>query len=587
MPFMQGYFKHLLILAFFTLSSINAQADTAPDRLLFEQALFEHLQEQYLSAITQSEVLTEKYQNTSTQQQVLLSQSYYNYNLPQTAFSILEQSLKQKLSKHDKDLLLLHIAKSYYKNQQFEQALAYLLQIKPTIDPHIKQEYHSLLADSHIQLKQYLLAETQALALQGNRQFYPFVAHNLAIAYLNQNNLTKAAPWIQSINIETFPDSQYLIDSLQLAQGIVLLRLKRYAKATEHLKKISKDSALVTKGLLALGKALVDSNQKQAGKAYFSLLAEHPEQDVYYQESLLLSAEAEHGEPAKTRYQSAISQYEQLLTQLNELSSVDLSSCILREVSSALCDNALLWIKTTLQTPTFTTAQQQHQQLLGIQNLLFDWTHKIDAYHFILQQRKDNFNKKLPNMNESLNPTTLSDFKTQLAGFKNKIERIKNNQSPFRLANEDESDSLDDIEFIEDSLNNIPKEQAEEINNRTAFAKGVLLWELSQKQPSRLRQATKNLKEIERLLKSAEQSSLKLQQFNESGDQRLYQLSVTLNESEQQLFSLQERVEQLIENNKKHLSELAQHYLSQRTSRLKLLNLRAKYLLTQLQDVQG
>ncbi len=576
-----------LIFIFFCLPVSAASTES---NLYFEQALYEHLQGNYLNAITLSEVLTEKTNQSDIKQQVLLSSSYFNYRLPQVSLDILSNELGIESSKADQDILYFHIAKNYYDNQQFELSLDAFKQIKAPINPAIVDRLNYLMADLTIRKNDLKHASTLANKLKGHVDYFPFVAHNLAIAYLNAKDINNALIWIKQLNDKRYTNHNTLKDSLLLSSGIFYLREKNYTQAIDLLLQIKKESSFSAKGLLALGTALVLNNKLSDGTRFYNYLSNYPKQNIYYQESLLKLAESNTNDAAKQLFEHAISQYNDLLDQVSALAQdnkdTEISACLVNATDNLFCQNIHLWIDELEHTSLFKAKLTQHKQLLNIQRTLFEWSQKIPVYQFILTQRKNDFDNKLPTIKNNVNPAQLATLNQQFVDLKAHIEEQKNSHSPFAFINEDESDQLEDINYVEVSIKRINKESIQDLTDRAQFAKGILMWDLSQQKPSRLRQITKNLNELERLLKTSKQGMAKLKHFNDFGDIRLSQLSDTLQQAEQSIEQLNDKVEQLINDNKQQLSTLTRHYLLQRRATLIRFNSRSKYLLTQLQDIQ-
>lgn len=558
--------------------------------LYFEQALYEHLQDNHLSAITLSEVLTEKTNQNDIKQQVLLSNSYFKYRLPQVSLDLLNQGLKLKGNQSDQDVLIFHIAKNHYDNQQLQLALDSFKKIVNPANPIFRQQLNYLMADIYIRKNDLNNAQIETTRLQGNVDYFPYIAHNLAIAYLNNKELQKALVWVKTLNDDRYAKHHELKDSLILATGIVYLREKQYPKAIDLLLKIQKQSAYSAKGLLALGQALVSNNKPQEGTRFYNYLSNYPKQNLYYQESLIALAELNDNESAKQLFEHAISQYSDLIVQINALAHDDLddalSACLVNKGDDLFCENTHLWIAELEQTPSFNERLIQNKQLLDIQHTLAEWSKKIPVYQFILKQRKDDFENKLPDIKKKFNPTQLSALKQQFSDLKSQIDEHKASFSPYAFINEDESDHLEDIRYVEVTIKRINQESIQSLKDRAQFTKGVLMWDLAQKRPTRLRQVTKNLNELESLLNSAQIGMDKLKNFNDFGDIRLTQLSEDLSLAEQSISQLKERVNDLIKQNKQQLSTITRQYLLQRRGILIRLDSRSKYLLTQLQDVQ-
>ncbi len=574
---------------------LPAVASEKAPHINFERALYLHLQENYLDAISLSEVLTAQNKQTSIQQQVLLSKSYFQYQLPEISLTILKSHLNSQLSKSDQDILLFTLAKNYYTNQQYPTALTTLSSIKHPINPSIQDELNYLLADIYIRNDALQKAEKTARLLKNNLDYFPYIAHNLAIALLNKHKRNKALVWINQLDKEQYSSHTELKNSLLLSLGISYLRDRLYEQAIELLLQIKKDSNISSKGLLALGTALVSNNNTEEGHRFYNYLSNYPKQNLHYQESLLYLAESSPKNAAQIRFKHAISTYDDLLAELatltNSSMSEELSACLLNksvnEANNDFCQNTHLWLQHFKQTPRIKQVTLQQKQLSGIQQTLASWNEKILIYEIILNQRKNDFDTKLPTIKNKFNPAQLTKLTQQFTRLKSQVNAIKHNFMPFSLVNEEESDLIDDINYVEVTVKRINnKEAIEGLKQRAQFTKGILMWDLAQQTPTRLRQATKNINEIEQLLAISAKGMEKLQQFSNNGDIRLTRLSHTLKQARQTLERLNNKVEQLLKSNQHYLATLTQNYLLKRRATLIQLNSRSKYLLTQLQDVQ-
>ncbi len=582
------FISFLILLFCLPISAAENNVVDKATHINFEQALFLHLQERYLDAISLSELLSTKNKQNSIQQKVLLSQSYFNYQLPRDSLSILNNSLKTKLSKADQDILLFHIGKNQYDNQQIKLALNTFLKIKAPINPLISSQLNYLLGDIYIRTNTLNKAEKIAGILKGNNTYFPYIAHNLAIALLNNKQRTKALIWVNELNNDQYAQHKKLKNSLLLSVGISYLRDKQHPQAIELFLQIKKGSDQSSKGLLALGQSLILDKQIKEGHRFYNYLSNYPKQNLHYQESLLYLAESSKGNTAKSLLKHAISNYDDLLDELktisNPITDSALSSCLLNKTDDIFCTNTHLWLKKFKQTLSYNNTVRQQNQLLNIQNTLFDWSEKLPIYDFILTQRTDDFNNKLPNLKSKFSPNQLSDLTDRFTQLKKQIN--KQSISPFAFINEDESDQIEDINYVEATVKRINKEAIDDIKDRVQFAKGILMWDLAQQKPARLRQASKHINDVEKLLAFTAKGIKKLQQFNDLGDLRLTRLSDTLKQAEITLERLAANVERLLNTNQQHLTALAGEYLLKRRATLIQLNSRSKYLLTQLQDVQ-
>ncbi|MBL7000551.1 MAG: hypothetical protein ISR73_11865 [Gammaproteobacteria bacterium] len=590
---------------------LSAQEDRHETRvkdLAYGTALFHLFQHKKLAAITELTVADEKnmLNNQRADADLLLASLYFEYGLPQQTALIFNQLLEHNLAPETQHNVWFNLARVEYEQENFELAEDYLSRLLQPLPA--QQESQRYYIQSSLQLNNGQLddAITSASAIKAGDSWYAYAQYNLGIAQIAARETEKGLQRLKSLSALKTTDKETLAlqDSANLVSGLILMNQNRLDDALAQLRKISIQSPVTNKALLATGTIWSRKNEAKKALAYWQLLIKRHQPDRATLEASLLTAGAYEQLGNRTlaaqAYDLAVKLYQQQSTQLddmiNSIPRLQLytalpedrllsASAIATLKSDPLLFKTLSTLQQTISASPFQQALQQYRELQEIADSIARWKDSIPAFKLMLHERRQSFAGKQPLVLQALDLQQLESFQQQRSALAEEVNRIEQQQDFLALANASESDHLAQLDEVKALLARLPQDRdlsTERQQYRLLY--GLLYWDISTDFAPRFWKLKQQLLQLDSALQQAAASTASVQQASARYEQRLYALNQRIQQQETEIERLQSTLNELIPRQQQYINQLAISALQQRKKHIAQLQLSARYSLARLYD---
>lgn len=184
------------------LSATNAFAKTANQaELEYGTVLFDYYQQDYFNALIEFEynVATRNSIATSGEGQVLKGGMMLSYGVPDSAYGIFQQVLKQNAATPVRNRAWYYLAKLYYSKSETARAVDALKNINGEIPKEIHLLYHYLATLIKINANHLGEAQQNLDKIAQDTPYYPYLKFNMAIGALRSGNLSRAVTDLEQV----------------------------------------------------------------------------------------------------------------------------------------------------------------------------------------------------------------------------------------------------------------------------------------------------------------------------------------------------------------------------------------------------
>ncbi len=591
--------------------SQNLCAESEPPSidLTYGTALYQLFQHNTLNAITEIEV--GKFKNAFNAQpddaELLRGSLYFNYGLTDDAEQIFSQLLKQEKPESTQDRIWFNLARVQYEQGNFEQAEQLLTRIANPL-PEIREQQRQYLLSSLLTRKQDFKQAADTIEKISPRSIWrAYAIYNLSVTQIAAGQEKVGYQGLQKLQTLDLSGDEFagLLDSSQLALGLNSLRLEQSDDAINHFLNIRFSGPISNKALLGIGWAWSQKSDLDKAMGYWKALQKKTQIDAATLESYLAIPYALELKQRKTQaleyYRQAAANYDMLLTeQQNLIAQIADDELIDALIQNRILEDSsikLIGEETTLEknTPNYLYMliankqfQQQvrhYQELLDILDALLKWDENIPVFNLMLNERRANFERKRPAIENTAEYENLEAIRSQVENLSDKVTAVVNEENYLALANPAETEylqQLDELKIILDELDG--QQDLSEEKAKYHLLKGLLQYQIETDFPRRSWRAKSELKSLNQSMLETSAAAQSLNQAAGINDKTLLQLEARIAGQSSAINGLLTQVDNLLGRQKNLINQIAINTLLKQQDHIKQLRLSARYSLARLYD---
>ena len=591
-----------------TVSAEDERHHQRVEDLAYGQSLFHFYQGKNLDAITRIETarLQQRLNNQPEDAELLLGGLYFDYGLPDDAEQIFNSLLDQQIDNTIRDRIWFNLARVQYDQQQFDVARELLTRISAPLPEQREAQKQYLLVNLAIQQQDFEQAANAALKIPADNIWLAYSQYNLGVSLSSAGQHEQAQQWLSQLATPENSDEELLglLDATHLALGLTALRQQQLDQSIQNFGNVRLSGPLSSKALLGTGWAWSGKQQPEKALTYWQALVNKQQQDGASHEAILAIAYAYEqlgNKPLATqRYVDVGNQYDRLLLDMDdiilriedgELLAALLDQRVVEDGNSNVFDrtppqaSATAYIHPMLASKNFQQEIQHYQELLDIQQSLQQWQESLPVFVLMLAERRQAFENKKPLVQQSTDFDQLDKIQQQRDDMAAEVARIEQQEDYSALANENETDYLDQLGVIDSIINKLQGQRdLSEEQDKYRLLSGLLKYQMETDFPRRFWQVKSELLQLDRALQAARQSAESLQNASSLNDLRLDDLDQRIQGQDQQIDQLAQKVAELIEQQRQQINRIAIEAIEVRKQHLTQLRLSARYSAARLYD---
>jgi hypothetical protein len=228
---------------------------------------------------------------------------------------------------------------------------------------------------------------------------------------------------------------------------------------------------------------------------------------------------------------------------------------------------------------------RHYQELLNIQSTLNRWDNNLPVLQLMLDERTRSFENKKPLLQQTTSFDELQELRNKRDEYAQQVASIENKHDYLALANEDETDYLEQLDEIRTFFDTFGSED-DFSGERDKFRllSGLLHYQIEVDFPRRFWKVKRELILLDRALEQAGKSAQSLASAADLNETKLADFASRIQGQEQLIKSQREQVAALISRQQQLINSLAIAELESQKRNIGQLRLSARYSLARLYD---
>jgi hypothetical protein len=601
-----------LLLCLFGITRALAAADTPPSSvrdLQYGEVLYYYFQQDYFNSIVQLQVAQQQQRlpNHSTEAELMLGGLDLSYGLRDEANRIFQRLLSEGNTDVDtRNRAWFYLAKISWQRGDMDAALHAIERVQG----HMSAATRTAATNLHSLLLLDQGNNEAAIELLENahsgRRWSPYLGYNLGIALLRDQQPARGAKQLDRIGGSNTRDEELrlLRDKANLALGYSYLKNGNPQQARKTLERVRLEGPLSNRALLGTGWADTESENFGAALVPWLELSRRDSTDPAVQESLLAIPYAMtrmklHGR-AVAQYNDGIDRLieerQKLAQSIDAIQQGELQSLLqqhdlgagngwLQQLHLDSEAPALRYQLALMSTHDFQEAVKNYRDLLVLKDNLTTWKSDISAYDDMLAVRQTRFDMQRPAARQALQGTRLQQLQQRYATLSGTLEHIEATGDASGLATAEEARQWRQLETIGARLAQLPDTpEIAELQEKQQRLRGVLIWQFYSDYKPRLRQASKQLAELETLLVESQQRIDSLQQADLGTPAGFDTFDRRIADNKARIDQLASRTDATLLKQGRQLEQLAIKELEQQQQRIDTYIIQARFALAQTYD---
>jgi Tfp pilus assembly protein PilF len=442
-----------------------------------------------------------------------------NYRMHHRAGRAIRAVLEGAVDEAVRNEAAYRLARIHFQKGQLDDALHALARIEGTVPEELSDDIEFLRANIYMATGRPSEAVEVLEQLRSDESLAGFTAYNLGIALLQDGRPQEAIEQLNNAGQLATADRAGLAirDKSNLVLGTILYDSADFERAKQSLDRVRLEGPFSNQALLRAGWAEDSAEQYDRALVPWNILADREPTDVAVQEAMLA---APHAYASLNLYGRAALMYGRALELFsNQIERVDASLGSIREGRFL---NALIreetrqdkdWVIRLRSLPDapetyylmelmashdFQTALQNYLDLEDLRSKLTAWKTGLDAFDDITQQRGQNYEPLLPEVDaqfRELDSRVLLCLE-QRKHLGERLQAMLTAPRPDLLATADERIVGERIALIEKQLGDSDGPESLALRQRAARLRGALRWRLETEYHERLTAAHVHLNEL-------------------------------------------------------------------------------------------
>jgi len=577
----------------------------------YGEVLFYFYQEDYFPAIVRLLAAKEQEQLTEhgEQAELLLGGMYLSYGQHLEAAEIFERLLAGNADLDTRNRTWFFLAKIWYQRGYLDEARSALANIEGELPRILQREALMLNAQILIDAGEYDAAIALLQNWKGRTEWASYAKFNIGVALVRSGRVDQAAQLLNELgNMDPFNEElTALRDKANVALGYALLQDGQYYAAKSPLQRVRLEGPFSNKALLGVGWA--DAEMENYGRALVPWMELRGRDllDSAVQESMLAipyaMAKLDSISQAADHYLNAIEAFYEESNRLDRaIDQIESGEFFDAFVANYPLDSTgwywqldelpdgpeARYLFHALASHEFQEGLKNYRDLNYLHRNLDEWQQNVDVYAYMLDTRKQAFEQRLPQVQDTLARTDVEGMIQHKLGLDATMGNIDRSHDWLALATKSESDMWREVTEIEDTPalgTGIP--EAAEVRDKIALIKGVLQWDLERDFKDRQWHIRRELQDVGEGLVRTQRSYRSIDEavreetrrFADLGD-RVYGLSPRVE-------GMKMRVEDTLSRQRAFLRTIAVGELQAQKDRLDIYTIQARFALAAIYDISA
>jgi tetratricopeptide (TPR) repeat protein len=586
----------------------HAQPPSQVRDLQYGEVLYHYFQQDYFTSIIR--LLMARAQarlpHHSREAELLLGGLDLSYGLRDEAERIFTRLLSGGDTREEvRNRAWFYLAKISWQRGQPERAL----QALEKIDGRVPGSLDAEAANLHGLILLSLGRTDEAIAVlqhaRAGNDWSPYLRYNMGVALVRAGRDPEGESQLDLVGELKADDEEtrLLRDKANLALGYDYLQAGSPEKSRRVLERVRLEGPLSSKALLGTGWADAEGGDFSRALVAWTELGKRNATDPAVEESLLaipyaMSRMNLHGR-AVQHYEEAIARFVREGKRLDEsigaIKNGELLATLQQEGGSGggwlqpLDDveklPALRYQLDLLATDEFQEALKDYRDLLRLEGNLDSWARSIDAYDEMLAARKARYAAHEPAAAEALRSRSLETLTQRKSELAETVRRIEASGDPVGLATSDEAGQWNRLGEIAALIDRLPPSMdTRMLREKQQRLQGILYWQMNADFKVRLWTKKQQLTELGKLLATAQQSRIALQQSGMSARDDFEGFEARIRRRKRQIAQLQARAAKTRVAQANYIERLAVNELERRKKRLDAYLVQARFALAQTYD---
>ncbi len=591
-----------------------AAGDTQPQEgqireLAYGNALYHYFQDRPLTAITRLLAARDRgrLERQKGDADLLLGNLYYGYGLIPDAVALFNALLDDDSPQSLRNRVWFNLARVEYDQGNYHQAADLLQRLDGEL-PAVREAQKNYLLTRLLLRADRIEDATHALKrIPTDSIWRDYAEYNLGITQIAQGRADNGRSWLLSVaernGATEQAERQALGDAARLAAGLSALRNSLWGQAIDDLRLVRIDGPLSNTALLAsawawhhqgnplqatgMMQAIIDKGQKDPAtrEAHIAL-------GQVQEQSGNLKLSAWYYDRAAQYLQQSLDDIDRVITGVEEgnliqtlLDQGQIHTRGRDALKQAPPSEASPYLIEAMASDEFQRQVRNLQQLIDIRDRLLDWQQTIPTFELMLDERQRAFDARKPRVEQSTDLQRLEALHQQRQDFADEVERIGREQDARALANEDETDFLEQLDEIRELIEQLRGSQdLGEAEEKYRLMHGLLLWDLETDFPRRYWALQRELELLDRALNEADQAAESLRGASARHQLDLNDLSERIDGQDAVIAARLADTQRLIDAQQQAINELIIEALRQLRRHTQQLRLSARYSVARLYD---
>jgi hypothetical protein len=586
----------------------NDERPSTVQDLAYGEVLFHLFQEDYFTALTKLLVgqTRGEFSYHEGEAELLLGGLHLSYGQHRRAGEIFGRLLERPVAPSLHDRAWFFLAKIWYQRGYLDEAELALTRIGDSLPDPIESDHQLLLA-------RVLMAQSNfddALAVlsewQDDDDWVGYAKYNIGVSLVRLGRIDEGTRVLDEVGRMAAGDANLsgLRDKANVAVGYAWLQAAQPELARPSLARVRLRGPFSNKALLGVGWADAERGDYRAALTPWIELSDRNILDPAVQESLLavpyaFSQLGAHNQAAE-RYLSAIDAFNAEIGRIDAaITAVEQGVFVSDLLSNRVTDSSgWYWRLDNLPNSieshylyelvaahAFQEGLKNYRDLLYLRENLSGWSQSLGAFDDILATRQRAFQQRLPDIERSLDAVDIDALVERRVAAESRLTEIERLQSVAALGTDREQGAwarLDDMSATLDRLGDVPG--AEYVRQKQRFLRGVLFWNLSRDYKARHWRAAKDLRAIERELRSAQRAYHQVDAVRADWPEEFAALTSRIEELSPRVDGLANQLDELVVRQARFLEGVATRELYAQRDRLSTYLVQARFALASVYD---
>jgi Tetratricopeptide repeat len=505
-----------------------------------------------------------------------------------------------------------YLARVWYTRGYLGKAESSLRRVNGRMSPELEAQKELLLANVLMHQGRYEEAVQLLSGWRGGPPWSAYAHFNLGVALVRSNRLADAVPFLTGVGtmLADTPELAALKDRANLALGFAYLQAKQPDKALPALARVRLNGPYSNKALLGVGWAEAALGNYTAALTPWMELRGRDVLDAAVQESYLavpyafgqMNANAQSAEYYESAVRSLDVENGRLDDAIARIEQGDMLRAVLtasiqrdanptaphgwfRDLKSLPAAPEAPYLYPILAGHDFQEGVKNYRDLVYMSGTLERWSDSMVAYQDMIETRERAYAERVPRTDALLASGLLADLQQRDQGLQNELHTIEAQHDVAALGTPTERAQWARARRIEAGLAvAADTPENEDMRERLALVKGVLVYRLNDAYGARLWQEHRGLKDLSLALHETQSRWIRVERARKNVPANTGEFEARVTALRARIDTLQARLADAQQRQSGYLAQLAVHKLEQQKDRLAAYEIQARFALASMYD---